>query len=93
MSDLKLISVSGDMARGGLSLSDTIIEIDYAIKREVDTFLKHQNQFHNTAYDKSFPNKSSDKAYKKYVKSFLRLKDLGIFSSKWDFRTIWEYTH
>jgi hypothetical protein len=93
MSDLQLIAISGDMSKGGLSDTNTIINIDYENKKEVDTFLKNQNHFHNKAYDKSFPNKSSNKAYDKYVKSFLRLKELGIFTSKYDFRTTWEYTY
>jgi len=92
MSDLQLIAISGDMSKGGLSDTNTIINIDYENKKLVDTFLKHQNHFHNKAYDKSFPNKSSSKAYEKYVKSFLILKELGIFASKYDFRTIWKYT-
>jgi len=91
MINLKLTSVSGDMHTGGLSDKPTIISINYRNKKSVDAFLKHQNIFHNTAYDKSFPNKSSHNAYKKYHKSFLKLKNVGIFKSKWDFRTIWEY--
>lgn len=91
MIDLKLISTGGDMHTGGLSDKPTVINIDYKNKKSVDTFLKYQTIFHNTAYDKSFPNKSSHNAYKKYHKSFLKLKDVGIFTSKWDFRTTWEY--
>jgi|TARA_R100000388_G_scaffold68497_1_gene49541 hypothetical protein len=91
MINLKLISTGGDMHTGGLSDKPTIIGVNYKYKRSVDAFLKHQNIFHNSAYDKSFPNKTSNKAYKKYLKSFLKLKDVGIFSSKWDFRTMWQY--
>jgi len=91
MIDLKLISTGGDMHTGGLSDKPTIINIDYKNKKSVDAFLKHQTIFHNQAFDKSFPNKSSHNAYKKYHKSFLKLKDVGIFNSKWDFRTTWEY--
>jgi len=91
MINLKLISTGGDMHTGGLSDKPTIIGVNYKYKRSVDAFLKHQNIFHNSAYDKSFPNKTSHKAYKKYLKSFLKLKDVGIFNSKWDFRTIWKY--
>lgn len=93
MSDLQLIAISGDMSEGGLSDTNTVIDIDYENKKEVDTFLKYQNHFHNKAYDKSFPNKSSNKAYEKYIKSFLRLKELDIFHCKWDFRTTWRYTY
>tara|TARA_R100000231_G_scaffold13405_3_gene14980 strand:+ start:1059 stop:1340 length:282 start_codon:yes stop_codon:yes gene_type:complete len=91
MINLKLISTGGDMHTGGLSDKPTIIGVNYKYKRSVDAFLKHQNIFHNSAFDKSFPNKTSNKAYKKYLKSFLKLKDVGIFSSKWDFRTMWQY--
>ena len=91
MINLKLISTGGDMHTGGLSDKPTIIGVNYRYKRSVDAFLKHQNIFHNSAYDKSFPNKTSNKAYKKYLKSFLKLKNVGIFSSKWDFRTMWQY--
>ena len=91
MINLKLISTGGDMHTGGLSDKPTIIGVNYKYKKSVDAFLKHQNIFHNSAYDKSFPNKTSNKAYKKYLKSFLKLKDVGIFSSKWDFRTMWQY--
>jgi|TARA_R100000482_G_scaffold119908_1_gene64798 hypothetical protein len=91
MINLKLISTGGDMHTGGLSDKPTIIGVNYKYKRSVDAFLKHQNIFHNSAYDKSFPNKTSNKAYKKYLKSFLKLKNVGIFSSKWDFRTMWQY--
>jgi hypothetical protein len=91
MIDLKLISKSGDMHTGGLSDKPTKINIDYKYKRSVDAFLKHQNIFHNSAFDKSFPNKTSQRAYKKYVKSFNKLKELGIFNCKWEFRTGWEY--
>lgn len=91
MIKLQLISIGGDMHTGGLSDKPTKINIDYKNKKSVDAFLKYQNVFHNTAYDKSFPNKSSNKAYKKYHKSFLKLKDVGIFNSKWDFRTTWVY--
>lgn len=91
MIKLQLISIGGDMHTGGLSDKPTKINIDYKNKKSVDAFLKYQNIFNNTAYDKSFPNKSSNKAYKKYHKSFLKLKDVGIFNSKWDFRTTWVY--
>tara|TARA_R100000353_G_scaffold135115_1_gene95890 strand:+ start:368 stop:649 length:282 start_codon:yes stop_codon:yes gene_type:complete len=91
MINLKLISTGGDMHTGGLSDKPTIIGVNYKYKKSVDAFLKHQNIFHNSAYDKSFPNKTSNKAYKKYLKSFLKLKDVGIFRSKWDFRTMWQY--
>ena len=91
MIDLVLISTGGDMHTGGLCDEPTIIEIDCKNKRSVDTFLKYQNLFHISAYDKSFPNKTNNKLYKKFLKSFLKLQQLGIFSSKWDFRTSWEY--
>jgi hypothetical protein len=91
MIDLKLISTGGDMHTGGLSDKPTEIKIDYKHKRSVDAFLKHQNAFINIAFDKSFPNKSSKKAYKKYLNSFLKLMNIGIFDCKWDFRTSWEY--
>jgi|TARA_Y100001937_G_scaffold114486_1_gene164277 hypothetical protein len=91
MIDLKLISTGGDMHTGGLSDKPTEIKIDYKHKRSVDAFLKHQNAFNNIAFDKSFPNKSSKKAYKKYLNSFLKLMNIGIFDCKWDFRTSWEY--
>ena len=91
MDNLKLISTGGDMHTGGLSDKPTVINVNYKNKKSVDAFLKHQITFHNTAYDKSFPNKSSRSAYKKYHRSFLKLKDMGIFTSKWDFRTMWEY--
>ena len=91
MINLKLISTGGDMHTGGLSDKPTIIGVNYKYKKSVDAFLKHQNIFHNSAFDKSFPNKTSNKAYKKYLKSFLKLKDVGIFRSKWDFRTMWQY--
>tara|TARA_Y100000361_G_C10936394_1_gene226502 strand:+ start:243 stop:527 length:285 start_codon:yes stop_codon:yes gene_type:complete len=91
MIDLKLISTSGDMHTGGLSNEPTIIEINYKHKRSVDAFLKHQNDFNNIALDKSFPNKRSKKAYKKYLKSFKKLMDIGIFDCKWEFRTGWKY--
>jgi hypothetical protein len=44
-------------------------------KNQFDAFLKNQKQFYNSSFDKSFPNKSSQKIYKKYLKSFLKLKD------------------
>ena len=91
MIDLKLISTGGDMHTGGLSDKPTEIKIDYKHKRSVDAFLKHQNAFNNIAFDKSFPNKSSKKAYKKYLNSFLKLMKIGIFDCKWDFRTSSEY--
>ena len=91
MIDLKLISTGGDMHTGGLSDKPTEIKINYKHKRSVDAFLKHQNAFNNIAFDKSFPNKSSKKAYKKYLNSFLKLMKIGIFDCKWDFRTSWEY--
>ena len=91
MIDLKLISTGGDMHTGGLSDKPTEKKIDYKHKRSVDAFLKHQNAFNNIAFDKSFPNKSSKKAYKKYLNSFLKLMNIGIFNCKWDFRTSWEY--
>ena len=91
MIELKLISTSGDMHTGVLYDKTTKINIDYKYKKSVDAFLKHQNIFHNSAFDKSFPNKTSQKAYKKYVKSFNKLKELGIFDCKWEFRTGWKY--
>ena len=42
--------------------------------------------------DKSYPNKNTKKFYKKVLKSFRKLKTLGIFTSKYDFRSKWEYT-
>ena len=93
MNDLILISTSGDMHKGGLSDKATIIKINYSNKKSVDIFLKNQNDFDCKSFDKSFPNKSSSRAYEKYKKSFLKLKDLGIFAHKYHFRTNWKYDY
>jgi hypothetical protein len=89
--NLKIISTGGDMHTGGLCDKPTVINIDYRNKRSVDAFLKYQNEFNLKALDKNFPNRTSNKIYKKLLKSFLRLKDLNIFTCKWDFRTQWTY--
>jgi hypothetical protein len=91
MINLQLISTGGDMHTGGLSNKPTRIKINYKNKKSVDTFLKYQNEFHLCSYDKSFPNKTTKKIYKKYLKSFRKLKDLNIFDTKWHFRTSWKY--
>ena len=84
-------NITDNIATTDWMFLSTIIGINYKHKRSVDAFLKHQNDFNNIALDKSFPNKRSKKAYKKYLKSFLKLMDIGIFDCKWDFRTTWEY--
>ena len=48
MKNLKLKATSGDMAKGGLSNVDTIIEVPYKYKKFVDTFLVD-----TTIYDKN----------------------------------------
>jgi len=94
MKNLKLISTGGDLHTGGLSNKPTKINISYKNKKSVDTFLKYQTVFHNSAYDKSFPNnKTSKKAFDKLSACFAKLVDLKIFNSKYHFRTIWKYDY
>ncbi len=92
MKNLKLKATSGDMAKGGLSNVDTIIEVPYKYKKFVDTFLVDTTIYDNNTMDNDFPNKNTNKFYKKVLKSFRKLEKLNIFNSKYDFRTKWEYS-
>ncbi len=91
--NLKLISTSGDLHTGGLADKPTTIHIPYKNKRTVDAFLKYQTIFHNSAYDKSFPNKTSQKAFDKLQACYAKLLDAKIFDSKYHFRTRWKYDY
>lgn len=92
MQYLKLEAVKGDMAKGGLANKNTIVKVPFKYKKSVDTFLKDSTIYDNNTMDKSFPNKNTKKFYKKVLKSFRKLKTLGVFTSKYDFRSKWEYT-
>ena len=91
MENLQIRSTSGDLHTGGLSDKPTKIDIAYKHKKLVDAFLKYQTIFHCSAYDKSFPNKTSQKAYDKLLVCYSKLVDVKIFDSKYHFRTRWRY--
>tara|TARA_R100001509_G_scaffold87085_1_gene49602 strand:- start:329 stop:616 length:288 start_codon:yes stop_codon:yes gene_type:complete len=89
--NLKITSVSGDLHTGGLADEPTTINIPYKNKKTVDAFLKYQTIFHNSARDKSFPNKTSQKAFDKLQAGYAKLLDAKIFHNKYYFRTQWRY--
>tara|TARA_B110000046_G_C12606390_1_gene239003 strand:+ start:74 stop:463 length:390 start_codon:yes stop_codon:yes gene_type:complete len=85
---LCLVAYSGDKSAGAMGDKNTVYLFDNKHKKYVDDFLKAQLNFDLYALDKDFPN-GSKKFYKKYLSTFHKLQDLGIFIDKWDFRTHW----
>ena len=89
-SKLCLVSTGGDMSKRGMGDKNTVYVFNRKYKKSVDAFLKAQQNFNLYSYNKNFPNSKNKYIYTKYSKTFLRLKDLDIFKSKYDFRTGWE---
>jgi len=96
MVKLCLASVSGDMSRCGINSFNKIIPIDWKDRHRVARFLDAQNKReigHMICSD--FGSSVVQKRREKFWKLFSDLKDSGIFSCKWDARTVWsmEYYH
>jgi hypothetical protein len=90
MVKLCLASVSGDMSRFGMSSTNKIIPIDWKDRYRVAKFLDAQNKLQISFmfcsdYGSSFVQNRS----KKFWNLFHELKDSGVFSCKWDARTVW----
>ena len=89
-SKLCLVSTGGDMSKRGMGDKNTVYVFNRKYKKSVDAFLKAQQNFNLYSYNKNFPNSKNKYIYTKYLKTFLKLEDLNIFKSKYDFRTGWE---
>tara|TARA_R110002012_G_scaffold293439_1_gene489129 strand:+ start:262 stop:624 length:363 start_codon:yes stop_codon:yes gene_type:complete len=89
---LCLVSTDGDMSYRGMGTKNSVYLFPYKFKKQVDDFLKAQLNFHIYTYDKIWLKKffNVKTPYKKYHKTFLKLKDLKIFNCKYDFRTSWD---
>lgn len=88
--DLCLIATHGDMSARGMGDKNSVYLFPRKHKKSVDAFLKAQLNWELHSLNKFFPNKKYRKHYGKYLKCFLKLKDLGIFTSKYDFRSHWD---
>tara|TARA_R110000744_G_scaffold33190_7_gene77449 strand:+ start:414 stop:896 length:483 start_codon:yes stop_codon:yes gene_type:complete len=95
-----LVSTSGDMSARGMTDKNTVYKFDDCHKKSVDDFLR--KQLEKTLY--SFSSESSEDLknhdYKKWEKvrgeyenGYMKLRDLGIFTCKWDGRTRWNLAH
>jgi len=87
--NLCLIATHGDMSSGGMGDKNSVYLFDSKYKRSVDAFLKAQLNWELHSLSKGFPNRKNIKPYRKHLKTFHKLKDLGIFNHKWDFRSSW----
>lgn len=91
MSVLCLVSTSGDMSSRGMGTENTIYLVPYKYKKQVDNFFKAQCNWDLIIYDERFGKKGFDsqKHLRKLNDTFNILKDLKVFTSKYDFRTSW----
>ena len=91
MSELCLVSTSGDMSCRGMGTKNTIYLFPYKYKKEVDNFFKAQCDWDLIIYDERFGKKgfNSQKHYRKLSDTFDILQDLNVFTCKYDFRTNW----
>ncbi len=87
--NLCLIATSGDMSSRGMGSTNSVYLFESKYKRSVDAFLKAQLNWELHSLSKGFPNRKNRKPYRNYLKTFHKLKDLGIFTSKFDFRSHW----
>ncbi len=90
MIKLCLASVSGDMSKHGMSPVNKVIPIDWKDRHKVARFLDAQNKRnigHMICSD--FGSSVVQKRRKKFWNLFYDLKHSGIFSCKWDARTVW----
>jgi len=87
--NLCLIATSGDMSARGMGDRNSVYLFDNKHKRSVDAFLKAQLNWELHSLNKNFPNRKVRKPYRHYVKTFNKLKQLGIFTCKFDFRSHW----
>ena len=88
--NLCLIATSGDMSARGIGDKNSVYLFDSKHKKSVDAFLKAQLNWELHSLSKNFPNTKNRKPYRKYLDTFIKLKDLGIFTSKYDFRSHWD---
>ena len=91
---LCLVSTSGDMSSRGMGTKNTIYLFPNEYKKQVDNFLKAQLNFHLHTYNENWLKgnykKTSKIPYKRYSESYHVLKDLNVFTCKYDFRTSWD---
>ena len=91
MSELCLVSTSGDMSSRGMGTKNTIYLFPYEYKKQVDNFLKAELNYYLHTYNENWLKKGSSKIpYKRYSESYHVLKDLNVFTCKYDFRTSWD---
>lgn len=88
--ELCLVATSGDLSKNGMGDTNTVIPFDRKYKKSVDAFLKASVAYDVHTYNKNFFSNKKRNVYKKYLNTFRKLKDLGIFNSKYDFRTSWD---
>tara|TARA_R110002020_G_scaffold328691_1_gene544660 strand:- start:26 stop:736 length:711 start_codon:yes stop_codon:yes gene_type:complete len=91
LGQLCLVSTSGDMSSRGMGNHNTIYLFPYEYKKQVDNFLKAELNFSLHTYNENWLKKGSSKIpCKRYSESYHVLKDLNVFTCKYDFRTSWD---
>tara|TARA_R110002020_G_scaffold138162_5_gene307958 strand:- start:144 stop:488 length:345 start_codon:yes stop_codon:yes gene_type:complete len=88
MNKFCLVSVSGDMSKNGMGYKNTVYLFRKEDKKYIDDFLKAQLDYHLHCYSDHLGN--DIRPYKNLNKAFKKLKDIGFFTSKYDFRTQWD---
>lgn len=95
--NLCLVATSGDMSAGAMGDSNTVYRFDSCHKKEVDNFLRLQLEWNlyinTTAFFENLQNPHSEEKFdlrKRYYNAFNQLRDLGIFTCKYDARTDWD---
>ena len=88
MTKFCLVATSGDMSKHGMGDKNTVYVFKNKHKKYVDRFLKAQLEYHLQCY--SLQSGRELKYYLNFNKSFNVLKDIGIFTSKYDARTSWD---
>ena len=88
MSKFCLVSTSGDMSKYGIGDKNTVYVFKSEHKKYVDRFLKAQLEYHLQCYSEQ--SGKDLKYYFNFNKSFNILKDIGVFTCKYDARTTWD---
>jgi len=100
INQLCLVSTSGDMSARGMTDTNTVYKFDDCHKKSVDDFLRKQLEWKLYRFSSEFfedlknPDcRESEEALGEYYNAYMKLKDLGIFTCKYDARTSWDLAH
>ena len=100
INQLCLVSTSGDMSALGMTDTNTVYKFDDCHKKAVDNFLIRQLEWKLYCFSSEFfedlknPDcRESEETLGEYHNAYMKLRDLGIFTCKYDARTSWDLAH